>query len=86
LDRTPPTVALNSLAQLAYSGAQTICEWRLGRESAFALQGPTQIPAPKPITVDELIACLKRIRKSVRTWNQRGGRRGYLEFASQFFG
>src|SRR4051812_12263115 len=86
LDRTPRVVALNALAQLVYSGVQTMCEWRLGRELPFALEGPTQIPAPKPITVAELIACLKRIRKSVRTWNKRGGRQGYLEFASQFFG
>ena len=86
LNREPPAVALSALAQLVYSGAQSMCEWRIGRESPFALEGPTQIPAPEPITVNELIACLKRIRKSVRTWNKRGGRRGYLEFASQFFG
>ena len=38
----------------------------------------------QPITVEEIIACLKRIRKSVEGWYKRGGRRGYYEFIQQF--
>lgn len=37
-----------------------------------------------PLALDEIIACLKRIRKSIEHWNRRGGRQGYLNFASQF--
>ncbi len=31
-----------------------------------------------------MIACLKRIRSSIQLWNKEGGRRGYLNFVSQF--
>jgi hypothetical protein len=34
--------------------------------------------------VDEIIVCLKRIQKSVKTWSKRGGRRGYLSFVEQY--
>jgi hypothetical protein len=34
--------------------------------------------------VDVIIACLKRIRKSVEKWNKQGGRQGYLTFVEQF--
>ena len=39
---------------------------------------------PEPLSLDEMVACLKRIRKSVRKWNKRGGRQGYLRFIDQF--
>lgn len=35
-------------------------------------------------TLEEVIACLKRIRKSVTRWNKANGRRGYLEFVQQY--
>jgi hypothetical protein len=38
----------------------------------------------EPISHEILIACLKRIRKSVRFWNKQGGRRGYLTYIEKF--
>jgi hypothetical protein len=38
----------------------------------------------KPITVNELLDCLKRIKKSVQFWTKEGGRQGYLEYISNF--
>jgi hypothetical protein len=38
----------------------------------------------EPKTIDEIIACLKRIRKSINRWNKVGGRQGYLIFVSDF--
>jgi hypothetical protein len=37
-----------------------------------------------PKTVEEMIACLKFIRRSIERWNKRGGQRGYLDFVSQY--
>ena len=37
-----------------------------------------------PITLDELIICLKRLQKSAQTWTRRAGRKGYLDFIKQF--
>lgn len=33
---------------------------------------------------EEIVACLKRIRKSVGRWNKRGGRQGCLTFIQQY--
>jgi hypothetical protein len=30
------------------------------------------------------LACLKRIHKSVQSWNRHGGQRGYLEFIVRY--
>jgi hypothetical protein len=39
----------------------------------------------EPISHEILVACLKRIRKSVRFWSKQGGRRGYLTYIEEFF-
>lgn len=79
----PPS--LNPLAEEVYDLVETMCEWRLGREMPFsAKEGePMEFPV-EPITLDELIACLKRVRKSIKFWSREGGRQGYLTFVSQF--
>lgn len=38
----------------------------------------------EPVALDEIIACLKRVRKSINLWTREGGRRRYLTFVSQF--
>jgi hypothetical protein len=35
-------------------------------------------------TIEEILACLKRIRKSVTRWNKANGRRGYLDFVQEY--
>lgn len=44
---------------------------------------PVDIPID-PLTVEEITACLKWIRKSIRLWTKEGGRQGYLNYISQF--
>ncbi len=79
---TPPS--LNPLAEEVYDFVETMCEWRLGRERPFMKDGePVEFPV-EPITLDEVMACLKRVRKSINRWSREGGRRGYLTFVSQF--
>jgi hypothetical protein len=80
---TPPS--LDSLAQEVYDSVETMCEWRLGREKPFSdKEGKPMEFLVEPITLHELIACLKRIRKSINLWTRQGGRQGYLTFVSQF--
>jgi len=38
----------------------------------------------EPLTLDEMIQCLKRIQHSVKKWNKMGGRKGYLDFIVQY--
>jgi hypothetical protein len=67
-------------------GAQAMCEWRLGRATVTIFDEhdqPVEIPLI-PLTTDEVVACLKRLRKSVRFWTKEGGRQGYLNYIVEF--
>jgi hypothetical protein len=78
--RTPPIKALAPRAERVFRSVQKICEWRLGRS---APPGETEPPA-SGIEVSELVKCLREIQKSIPRWSGRGGRKGYLDFVSQY--
>jgi hypothetical protein len=66
---------------LIFQRTKDLCEFRLGRGG---LGTEAEILPTRDKTVDEILACLRRIRKSVDRWNKHGGPQGYLKFASQF--
>jgi hypothetical protein len=82
--RAPSPVAFSPLGQQIYSRVRSMCEWRLGREELFAVESGAEMPQPSLLSSDEVIACLKRIRKSVQKWTQRAGRQGYVRFVNEF--
>jgi hypothetical protein len=66
------------------NAAQSMCELRLGRKT---LSDDREQPVEfsfDPITASEIVACLKRLRKSVQFWTKAGGRQGYLNYISEF--
>jgi hypothetical protein len=67
----------------AYDAAKAMCDFRLGRTS-MEDEKDKKVEVGEPLTLEEIIACLKRILKSINTWYKRGGRRGYYEFARRF--
>jgi len=75
---------LNPLAQAVYDSVRVMCEWRLGRGEIVTDKDGASLPQPPPIRTDEIVACLKRVRKSVQYWNKEGGRRGYLTFVEEY--
>lgn len=82
--RSRPDIRLSDLSQPVFHSVHTMCEWRLGREQPTANDNQALDIEMKPKAVHEIIACLKRIRKSIQRWNKVGGRQGYLDFVSQF--
>jgi hypothetical protein len=92
-DRPVPEVDLKPLPQQVYESVKAMCEWRLGRSQAkeeekksfFKLRSkkPAELSI-EPKTTEEIVLCLKRIRKSIERWNKRSGRQGYLDFISEF--
>jgi hypothetical protein len=77
--------SLEPLAEQVYHSVETMCQWRLGREALLVdEEGQPGEIGPEPITPDEIVACLKRVRKSINTWTRRAGRQGYLAFVDQF--
>ena len=74
----PPTIRLAERAQRVFASIQGICDWRLGRTL-----DPDETPEA-PIPVTDLVACLRKIQKSIPRWSKQGGRRGYLDFVSKY--
>lgn len=83
--RTTAAPKLGQRAQLVYDRVKEMCEWRLGRTIVTAGKPSIRV-RPEPISVDEIMDCLKRIRKSVDLWNKQGGRQGYLYFIDNNIG
>jgi len=77
----PKPVKLPETEALIFARVQEFCEVRLGRGGLG--MAPERLPAQDK-TVEEIVACLRRIRKSVGRWNKRGGQQGYVTFVSQF--
>lgn len=63
-----PRLRLREIEQDVFNAVKVMCDWRLGKA------------ALEPV----IVACLKRIRKSVVFWSKQGGRQGYLEYIAQF--
>lgn len=80
--RYPPYSNLSERAEMVMQAAKSMCEWRLGRNTLETNEGE-KIAGPSN-SLDEIIACLKRIHKSVQFWTKEGGRQGYLKFASKY--
>src|SRR5258706_10011115 len=78
--RRTPDHRLAEKSERVFAAVKEMCEWRLGRQK---LGDPDDEPLP-PIAVSALVECLRRILKSARRWNGRGGRKGYLDFVSQY--
>lgn len=78
---TPKEVNLPEKETLIFERVKHICDFRLGRSE---LGGDKQTLTGGDKTADEIVACLRKIRKSVERWNRRGGQQGYLQFVQQF--
>lgn len=81
-DHTPRPHRLTGRPQQVYEAVKEMCEWRLGREQMELESGESVQMASN--SAEEILACLKRVKKSVQRWRKRGGRQGYLDFVQQY--
>ncbi len=82
--RTSEEFSASSVEADLYRAIRNMCDWRLGRLHPDSAAAAELGPAPEPVTLDEILLCLKRILKSVQRWNKSGGQRGYLSFIVQY--
>jgi hypothetical protein len=81
-ERSTPTLNLKDLEQQVYAEVLDVCEWRLGRvQPADPGESPTEADIK---TLDEMLTCLKIIRRSIGFWTKESGRQGYLNYVSSF--
>ena len=84
--RTAGDTRLSERPQRVFDVTRRMCEWRLGRSPLNPGEPKPEEAKPASISVLEMIMCLKRLRKSVRRWNEQGGRQGYLNYVREFPG
>lgn len=82
--RTAALPQFQPFEQEAFDRVKVMSDWRLGREELVDQQENPVDLGMEPKTPEELIACLKRIKKSIEFWQKRGGRRAYFEFVTRF--
>lgn len=63
---------------------KSMCDFRMGRGGDNEEADGPEIGILGPKSIDEIIACLKRIFKSAKFWNKRRGPKGYLNYVSKF--
>jgi hypothetical protein len=78
---TPKEPRLPEKEALIFEQVKLMCEIRLGREEVTAELESLSAGAK---TVDDILACLRKIRRSADKWNKRGGKQGYLQFVSTY--
>ncbi len=78
---TQKQISLEDEEREIFDRVKSVCEWRMGRT-----QNPNglEVPQVEPRSLDEILSCLRKVRKSVDKWNSRGGPQGYLRFVSQY--
>ncbi len=57
-----------------------VCEYRMGH-----LKTDKSDIEDQPVTANEILNCLKKIKTSAVKWTKRSGRKGYLDFTKDFF-
>ncbi len=67
-----------------YTQVGAICGFFVGDIKPENEDGePINIPLDT-ISYEDMIACLKSLRKSVKLWNKEGGQKGYLNYVKEF--
>lgn len=80
-----PHISLRPLEQDVFEAVKFMCDWRLGELQSQGEEAPEPGALGwRPNTPDEIVACLKRIRKSISLWTKQGGRQGYLSYVNFF--
>jgi hypothetical protein len=80
----PPPPGFNDLQKSVYDHVKAICDLRMGKGSLADQEGEAVDIPMGTVTPAEIVACLKRIQKSVQKWTKQGGRQGYLKFVDGF--
>jgi hypothetical protein len=78
-----PAPKFSSPTKELYEDVRSVCDWRLGKESLRDEGDQPLELAMNPKTIKEIVACLKRIRLSIKM-HKSEGQCGYLNFVSQF--
>lgn len=82
-DKKPPRIKLTELEAGLHEGVLKSARWLIGEGKMLDESGEAVELDPMP--KDDMIACLKRLRSSIKRWTTDYGRQGYLDFIKKHF-
>jgi hypothetical protein len=83
--RNPPKLRLKGLEEELYERMLAICLIMIGEEPIEDEDGNESYVGE--VSKELMIACIKRLRNSIKTWTGKAyGRRGYLDYVRRFIG
>ncbi len=82
--RSAPKLRFTDAETSLFERVEFACGMFIGENVLVDDDTGEELPMLEPKTVEEIIACLKRIRKSVKFWTKEHGRQGYLNYVKQF--
>jgi hypothetical protein len=83
---TPKPHKLQGRPAVIFGRVQEMSEYRRGRAAFEDAEGQQRIPPGEEKTAEEILSCLRQIRKSVERWSNQAGPQGYLQFVSEYVG
>jgi hypothetical protein len=83
LDRAPK-LKLTPLEQTLFEHVKAMCDWLMGLGDGQAVTQWIIHAEIKHLAPNEIVACLKRLRRSIKMWHKDYGRRGYLDYIDGF--
>lgn len=76
--RNEPKLRFSQDEKILADHIKAACDLHLGRDAQVMIGDEQK-------SLDEIIACLKRIRRSLGQMSKQGGKRAYLDFIRNFF-
>lgn len=83
--KKPSKLRLKGLEEELHKEVLSICQIQIGEESIIDEDGEEVYVGET--SKETMIACMKKLRKSIKTWTGNAyGRRGYLDYVRRFIG
>jgi hypothetical protein len=76
-EQDPKPANASGLDGAALEAVLKACHLRIGKPISEKPDSPR-------LSAEALVSCLRRLKKSVEFWTNKGGRRGYLDFIAGF--
>jgi hypothetical protein len=77
IGRPPRNFNLSPNEEEVFDSLKEVCDWRLGLKKTY---NKIKLDKRAALSIDELLVCIKRLKKSLKFWNKETGRKGYLDF------
>ena len=79
-EHSPKEYPLTDKEGLVFQEVHEMCEFRMNRMKMDGMS----VNIINQKSTEEILSCLRKIRKSVERWSNRNGKQGYLNFVREY--